>query len=103
MSVRASVQIQEDWLVRLRAGCEAGYYKTEAALGQQIGFPWQNKTCSDCPFWSNSVCRVHAEYRASAAHTCIYFDELNREAADEIIRERQWQGYRRWWDWFNSR
>lgn len=98
-----STQVSDEWLLRLKRGYDVGYYQTEVAVGQQSSFPWQNKTCRDCPYWSNSICRVHAEYRAGAAHTCIYFDEGNRETADEIIRERQWQGYRRWWGWFNSR
>jgi hypothetical protein len=91
------------WIGRLKAGYDAGYYKTEAAEGQQTPFPWQNKTCKDCPFWVNSVCQVLAEYRSPEAHTCIYFDPWNRETARNMIREHQEQGFRRWWEWFNDR
>jgi hypothetical protein len=103
VAINTSAPPDSDWLVRLKAGYDAGYYRTESSLGQQESFPWQNKRCSDCPYWSSSICRVHAEYRARDAHTCSYFDAANREAANALIHERQWQGYRRWWDWFNSR
>ena len=103
MAVKSPTTIDEEWILRLKAAYDAGYYQTEADAGRQVPFPWQNKSCRHCPFWSNSICRVHAEYRAAASATCMYYDECNHESAEEIIRERQWQGYRRWWDWFNSR
>lgn len=93
----------DSWLGRLKLAYEAGYYTTETAEGYQSGFPWQNKTCKDCPFWSNSICQVLAEYRSSTAHTCSYFDPWKRSAASQIIQDRQWQGFRRWWEWFNDR
>ena len=92
----------DSWVYRLKAAYEAGYYQTEAAVGEQTAFPWQNKTCKDCPFWVNSVCQVFAEYRAAYAHTCIYFDASNRSAAQGIVRERQVQGFQRWWEWLNK-
>lgn len=87
------------WVYRLKAAYEAGYYQTEPAVRDQSPFPWHNKTCKDCPFWANSVCQVHAEYRAAYAHTCTYFDASNRSAARRILRERQMQGVQRWWEW----
>lgn len=92
----------EQWLIRLKAGYDAGYYRTEAAEGEQVQFPWQNRTCRDCPFWLNSVCQVHQEYRSPTTHTCCYFDPWNRGAAQGIIQQRQVQTYRRWWEWFNG-
>lgn len=103
MPTKNVVETQTDWLIRLKAACDAGYYRTEPATALQVAFPWQNKSCRHCPFWSNSICRVHAEYRSATAETCMYFDDCNHADAEDIIRERQWQGYRRWWDWFNSR
>jgi hypothetical protein len=97
------IQSTEQWVHNLKAGYDAGYYRTEAAVGDQISFPWQNKTCKDCPFWANSICQVFAEYRSSTAHTCSYFDPWNRQQGQAIIQERQWQGFRRWWEWFNDR
>jgi hypothetical protein len=91
------------WVYKLKAAYEAGYYKTEAEEADQIAFPWQNKTCKNCPFWSNSICQVYAEYRSSTAHTCSYYDPCHRQEAQNIIQERQWQGFRRWWEWFNDR
>jgi hypothetical protein len=91
------------WVARLKAAYDAGYYKTEAAEGAQTPFPWQNKTCKDCPFWANSICQVFAEYRSSTAHTCSYFDPWNHDQAQTIMRERQSQGFRRWWEGFNDR
>lgn len=91
------------WAYRLRDAYDAGYYKTEPAEGQQISFPWQNKTCRDCPFWANSICQVHAEYRSSTAHTCGYFDRCNRGDAQNMMQDRQWRGFRHWWEWFNDR
>lgn len=93
----------EPWIERLKAACDAGYYKTEAAEGAQTGFPWQNKTCRDCPFWSNGICQVFAEYRSANTYTCSYFDAWNRKEAQAIILERRWHGYRSWWHWFNDR
>jgi hypothetical protein len=93
----------DDWIKRLKAGYDAGYYRTEPALGAQSGFPWQNKRCGDCPFWSNGVCQVFEEYRSAAAHTCIYFDPWNGEIAQLMIEEREEQGLRHWWQWFNDR
>jgi hypothetical protein len=90
------------WIARLMQAYDAGYYQTEAAEDRQSGFPWQNKTCKDCPFWANSICQVFAEYRSSTTHTCSYFDPWNREAAQAIIKERHEQGMRRWWEWFND-
>jgi len=90
-------------MLRLKQAYDVGYYKTEAAEGRQSGFPWQSKTCKDCPFWSNSICQVFAEHRDGMAHTCVYFDSWNREAAQRIIQERQEQGYRQWWESFNDR
>jgi len=91
------------WIVRLKDAYDAGYYKTEAASEEQAVFPWRSKTCKDCPFWSNNICQVHADFRASTAHTCTYFDEPNREEGQRIIAERQREGFRRWWEWFNGR
>jgi hypothetical protein len=93
----------EQWLQRLKSACDAGYYRTEAAEGSQTMFPWSDKTCKDCPFWSNSICQVFAEYRASTTHTCSHFDPWKRAAARNIIQDREWQGFRRWWEWFNDR
>lgn len=93
----------DGWMLKLKAAYDAGYYRTEIEPALQSPFPWQNKSCKDCPFWSNSICQVFAEYRSSTAHTCSHFDPWNRDAAQNIIRERQWQGFRRWWEWFNDR
>jgi hypothetical protein len=78
----------EGWVLRLRRAYEAGYYRTEAATGEQTRFPWQGKTCADCPFWGDSVCFVHNERRSSAAHTCTYFDAPNRDRGHGIIALR---------------
>lgn len=91
------------WIFDLKAAHDGGYYKTEAVEGQQTVFPWANKTCKDCPFWSNGICEVRAEYRWSTAHTCRYFDPWNRLRAQDLIQARRWQGFRRWWEWFNDR
>jgi hypothetical protein len=99
----AQVLAPESWVQKLKAAYDAGYYRTETADGTQSPFPWQNKTCKDCPFWASSICQVYAEYRSSGTHTCSYFDPWNRSAAQNIIQERQLQGFRRWWDWFNDR
>ena len=92
--------LDDAWLLRLKRALDAGYYRTEAALGEQEPFPWQNKTCRDCPFWlDTSWCQVHGEPREAAAHTCAYFDESHRLAARHIVEERQRLAQRRFWDW----
>jgi hypothetical protein len=91
------------WILRLKDAYDAGYYQTEPAEYAQTPFPWQNKTCKDCPFWSNGLCQVFVEYRVPQAHTCTYFDLWNRKAAQTIIEEQPAQGPNRWWEWFNDR
>lgn len=95
-----AVNVQEDWVERLKAGYDAGYYRTEAASGEQVHFPWQNRSCKDCPFWLNGVCRVHAERRSGMAHTCSYFDEGNRLEGKQLIESRLQQVQRVWWEQF---
>ncbi len=91
------------WIIRLKAAVDSGYYRAEEAREEQVSFPWQNKTCRDCPFWANSICQVFADYRGSMTHTCGYFDPWNHAAAERRIQTRQWQGFRRWWEWYNDR
>jgi hypothetical protein len=81
-------QISENWMIELKRAVEAGYYRTEAAVGRQVRFPWQGKTCGDCPFWRDNICRVHIESRSGSAHTCVYFDAPNRAAALALIQSR---------------
>jgi hypothetical protein len=78
----------ESWILELKRAVEAGYYRTEASTGLQTRFPWQGKTCQDCPFWREDVCKVHAESRSGSAHTCVYFDKSNRAAALELMESR---------------
>ncbi len=93
----------ENWMKRLKRAYEAGYYKTEPALGQQQPFPWQNKTCRDCPFWLDTCwCQVHAGDRALDEHTCAYFDQPYHTAARSIIDERQRLSRRRFLDWLSG-
>ena len=87
----------EIWMLRLKAAYEAGYYRTESAEGEQTAFPWMNKTCKDCPFWMNGVCRVQAAQRDGHAHTCIYFDPEHRPAAEGIIESRMQAVRKIWW------
>lgn len=41
------------WVYCLKKAYDAGYYRTEPAVDEQTPFPWQNKFCRDCPFWSD--------------------------------------------------
>jgi hypothetical protein len=77
------------WIYRLKAAYDAGYYKTEPAEAEQVRFPWQNRTCRDCPFWTNSICQLQEGYRSPTGHTCMFFDPWNRAEARAIIHERQ--------------
>jgi len=90
------------WLFRLKAAYDAGYYKTEPTEGAQTLFPWQNKTCRDCPFWSNGICHVLAEYRGATWHTCAYFDPWNRGEALAIVRSRKEREMNRWRGWLGD-
>jgi hypothetical protein len=85
------------WMLNLKAAYEAGYYRTESASGKQSAFPWQNKTCKDCPFWLNNVCRVQAAQRDGDAHTCGYFDASHHVAAEHIIESRLQTVRKIWW------
>jgi hypothetical protein len=90
-------QLPETWMVGLKQAFEAGYYRTESATGSQTRFPWQGKSCRDCPFWQQGVCRVHAEQRSGSAHTCIYFDAPNHTAACELMESRMTAAQKMWW------
>lgn len=85
----------EEWVQRLMAAFEAGYYRTEAAEEMQTPFPWQNRTCGDCPFWADSICLVEEAPRPANAHTCRYFDRAHRDEARAMIRRRRWELLRR--------
>lgn len=78
----------EAWLLRLQSAYQAGFYKTEPAVGEQVRFPWQGKTCRNCPFWRDNVCQVFVERRSALAHTCCYFDQVNHAAARDIVASR---------------
>jgi hypothetical protein len=75
----------EAWLLRLKSAYEAGFYRTESAAGEQIAFPWQGKTCRDCPFWAGKVCRYFGERRSGLAHTCCQFDRALLPQIPEAI------------------
>jgi|SRR5947209_100380 len=87
----------ETWMVDLKRAVQAGYYRTEVARGGQTRFPWQDKTCRDCPFWRESICRVHAESRSGSAHTCVYFDAPNHGAAAGLMESRSTAVQKLWW------
>lgn len=81
----------ESWLEGLKLAYDAGYYRTEEAEDEQSRFPWQNRTCGDCPFWIRSTCLVREELRSSDAHTCRYFDRSHREDGRVQIGRRRWE------------
>ena len=96
--MRSNQPAVEEWVLRLKRAYDIGYYKTEAALDGQESFPWQNKTCKDCPFWlPTQWCQVQGQNRVGAEHTCLYFDEPYHLAARHIIQERQRSTQRRFW------
>lgn len=39
------------WIVRLKAAYDAGYYKTEAAVDEQIPLPWSTQRSKPCRSW----------------------------------------------------
>ncbi len=70
----------EEWMLGLKRAYEAGYYKTEPATDEQERFPWQDKSCRDCPFWLDTEwCEVFAREQHPTVHTCSYFDDLTLE------------------------
>lgn len=81
-------------LTRLKAAVTGGYYRTESREdGEPLQFPWQNRTCRDCAFFTKSAfvaggqgtCRVWLETRQEMAPTCRYHDLANRAEGQEII------------------
>jgi hypothetical protein len=78
----------EDWLLKLKAAYEAGYYRTESAEGQQETFPWQNKLCRDCPFWINDICQVDLRRCQGFSDTCAYFDPPDCSRGRAAILQR---------------
>ncbi|MGH2441723.1 MAG: hypothetical protein ACRDFX_00985 [Chloroflexota bacterium] len=91
----------DEWIIKLRSAVEAGYYRTEVAAGEQTRFPWQGKTCGDCPFWHQRVCAIYETDRSPESHTCAYFDDANRAAGTDLLARRRRVAFRRWWDGFN--
>lgn len=90
----------EPWLVRLKQLVEAGRYRTEEAEAEQEPFPWQGKSCGDCPFWLDSDwCDVYAMDRPAREHTCGYFDDERRRFARRILDQRAELSRRRFFDW----
>ncbi|HLJ66451.1 MAG TPA: hypothetical protein VKX16_03725 [Chloroflexota bacterium] len=67
----------DDWICRLKAAYDAGYYRTEAAQGCQTPIPRQDGTSASSPLISNSPAAPHS------------------------TRVTRRQGRRRWWDVFN--
>ena len=93
----------EPWMVELKLKVEAGRFKTEAALGEQERFPWQDKVCGDCPFWLDTDwCQVNAADRPADEHTCAYFDQGSRLAAESIIDDRLKMSRHRFFDWLSK-
>mgnify|MGYP001461379038 CR=1 FL=1 len=76
----------EPWMIRLKTAFQAGYYRTETAEGSQTRFPWQDRTCGDCPFWVSNVCLVRGARRGARDATCRYFDPWNHPEAESIIQ-----------------
>ena len=76
----------EPWMVHLKAAVEAGYYRTEADKDKQTRFPWQYRTCGDCPFWVPNRCLVRGTRREARDATCRYFDPWNYPEAESIIQ-----------------
>jgi hypothetical protein len=85
----------EPWMLRLKAAYEAGYYRTEAAEDDQTRFPWQDRTCGDCPFWAQNTCLVRGARRGAADATCRYFDPCNHAEAASIIQYNKVRPLRR--------
>lgn len=80
------VAAEDEWLDRLQRAVEAGYYRTEAATEEQTPFPWQNRSCGDCPFWAANTCTVRRARREATDQTCRYFDRCNHADAESILR-----------------
>jgi hypothetical protein len=89
--------VEERWLDRLQAACEAGLYRTESEPEQQMRFPWQDKHCRECPFWMNDVCQVDLRACTAEDPPCAFYDPpnfvLGRAAIEERLRAA-WRG--RW-------
>jgi hypothetical protein len=85
----------DQWLLKLKAAYQGGYYRTEADVEYQSGFPWQSRRCDDCPFWMNDVCQVTLTRCFSGDVPCAYFDPLDHEEARRLIVERLRAGWKR--------
>lgn len=86
----------EPWMIRLKAAVDAGYYRTEAAMGEQTRFPWQDRSCGDCPFWMSNTCIVRGARRGARDATCRYFDSWNHPEAESIIQYNKIRPLRTW-------
>ena len=76
----------EPWVKRLKQAVDAGYYRTEVATEEQTPFPWQDRTCGDCPFFQNNLCQVRGARRGAYDATCKYFDAWHWPEAESIIQ-----------------
>jgi hypothetical protein len=62
----------DDWLARLKAACDAGYYKAD---GPQAPPPPCTASCRDCIFWRDDFCRLLSARRLREDAICPYFYE----------------------------
>jgi hypothetical protein len=60
-----------DWLIQLKAACEAGYYK--AGSDEPLPVLPNDAACRDCFFWLNDFCRLSSIQRSPDADICSFF------------------------------
>ena len=88
------------WMQRLKDAHDAGYYRTESAVGQQSPIPWQERTCQHCSSWTVGYCDVHAAWRDASHVVCPYFSETKRSAIQPAEVKVEKAGLSRLKRWF---
>jgi hypothetical protein len=87
----------ETWMVSLKAAYDAGYYRTEAAVGEQVPLPWQVTARTESVGWSaRRRSPMHGE-RGSCPRCAEH--RTNLQVAGELPAGRGWHALRRWWNW----
>jgi hypothetical protein len=89
----------DEWLRKLKAAFDAGYYRTEADEGGQESFPWEGRVCQDCPFSMGDVCQVSLERCEPHGVPCAFSDPEGQAMGKALIEDRLQMAWRSYWKW----
>jgi hypothetical protein len=72
----AGRRIDIEWLMHLKAACDAGYYKADT--DEPLAPIPPDVACRDCYFWVDNFCRLTSRDRDPEGESCAFFYGLDR-------------------------